>query len=663
MAVSAQAGEQVNRVLLEWERRMGRPLRVLHIGNIANNAYNNAKVQRAFGIDADVVCYEYYHVMGCPEWEDADFDGDVVDPFYPDWWNVDLHGFRRPRWFVQGRLRTCQRYVLARSEGKRFRTRILWRRLRAERWLRCRSTVTAYTLAALLGVIRGDPAVVLAAWRIRLVTWRIRVRVVWTTRKTSSYVRNIAHTAARKTVAAARALVLILRTGDVRTAGLTVFPRRLARIARTPAQHELVTRAFAVAGGEPGATVEARIDAVLQKFMGEDTEAVEEATDALLSAAGNAPMSADIEALAESVLLEYTDAEAAHSASEIVTEILVEDEWALRFHALFPDRTPPLTRVDYETYLPTLPLWEAIFEHYDIVQGYSSDPIIPLLARHPAFTAYEHGTLREIPFEDSARGRICALAYREAPVVFVTNSDVLSSARRLGLTESQLVFLPHAVDSGKLFRFADANASLAPKPGQTPTLFSPSRQDWLANDPNYSKGNDRLLHGLRIALDRGASVRLVLVSWGRDLDASRALIAELALDDVVEWVPPMKKSRLWERYLGAHAVVDQFLTPAIGGVTFEAIALGRRVISALDTVTAAKFFGESPPIFSCESAEEIADAIEEIAADLDDTAGRGDALRRWFSTYHSAERIVELQVGAYARLLATAEPALDDTGN
>src|SRR5688500_18130008 len=99
--------------LLRFERDHGRPLRVLHIGNIANNAYNNAKIQRQQGIDADVICHDYYHVMGSPEWEDADFRGEIADPFYPDWWRVDLNGFSRPTWFAQGNLRTCLHYLLA----------------------------------------------------------------------------------------------------------------------------------------------------------------------------------------------------------------------------------------------------------------------------------------------------------------------------------------------------------------------------------------------------------------------------------------------------------------------------------------------------------------------------------------------------------------------
>src|SRR5947208_15635590 len=82
--------------LRSFERQRGRPLRVLHIGNIANNAYNNAKIQRERNIDADVLSFDYYHIMASPEWEDADFAGKINDDFFPDWWAVDLKGFRRP---------------------------------------------------------------------------------------------------------------------------------------------------------------------------------------------------------------------------------------------------------------------------------------------------------------------------------------------------------------------------------------------------------------------------------------------------------------------------------------------------------------------------------------------------------------------------------------
>ena len=67
---------------LRWQRQMNRPLRVLHLGNIANNAFNNARIQRLYGIDSYVIASENYHIMSSPEWEEARFKGDYGDPFF-----------------------------------------------------------------------------------------------------------------------------------------------------------------------------------------------------------------------------------------------------------------------------------------------------------------------------------------------------------------------------------------------------------------------------------------------------------------------------------------------------------------------------------------------------------------------------------------------------
>ena len=125
----------------EWidgfKQKHGRPARILHIGNIANNAYNNAKLLNALGFDCDVICYDYYHVMSCPEWEDADFEGDAVDNNFPAWEQVELNGFRRPQWFVQGPLQTCIRYLKARRKEHSLRARWLWKKLSFLRWMTC----------------------------------------------------------------------------------------------------------------------------------------------------------------------------------------------------------------------------------------------------------------------------------------------------------------------------------------------------------------------------------------------------------------------------------------------------------------------------------------------------------------------------------------------
>ena len=289
---------------------------------------------------------------------------------------------------------------------------------------------------------------------------------------------------------------------------------------------------------------------------------------------------------------------------------------------------------------------------YDVVQAYSTDPIIPLLCGYRRFAAYEHGTLREIPFEDTARGRICSFAYREAPIVFVTNTDVLPSVRRLGIESARVVRLPHAVDSARLFRFAAEHRHVRAVGGGDVVFYSPSRQDWVDPDPSFAKGNDRFVRALALIRGAGVSFRAVLTDWGRDAAATRDLVADLSLDDVVEWIEPLRKRLLWQQYLSAHAVVDQFITPAMGGVTFEALALGCRVVTALDMETARDFFGAPPPLFSASDTEEIAAALESVARDPLDVAERGPAARRWFEQYHSADRVVDLETRAYERILA-----------
>jgi hypothetical protein len=101
-----------------WREHQGRALRVLHLGNIANNAFNNARIQRQYGIDAYVIAYENYHIMACPEWEEATFEGDTGDPFFPNWAKVDLNGYRRPNWFASGPLGLCCSMVAAEVSGR-----------------------------------------------------------------------------------------------------------------------------------------------------------------------------------------------------------------------------------------------------------------------------------------------------------------------------------------------------------------------------------------------------------------------------------------------------------------------------------------------------------------------------------------------------------------
>jgi glycosyltransferase involved in cell wall biosynthesis len=494
---------------------------VLHIGNIANNAYNNAKIQRRFGIAADVICADYYHVMSCPEWEDADFSGAIVDSVLPDWWAVDLRGFRRPRWFAQGPGRLCRAYLASRG----VRASLFWAALTTARWVFCRQSLGARLLRAV--VLRP-------AWRFLRSAFLLTAATAKTLRKSGQ-----SREKAEPVVGAATAT--------------NAFQERCLRLVEAFDRH-------------------------------------------------------------------------------------------------FPDRADHLGVAEIGAYAGFPEAWSPLLTRYDMIQAYSTDPAIPLVCSVRNFVAYEHGTIRDIPFQDTIEGRICALSYREAPAVFITNSDNIKAADRLGIAADRLFCLPHAFDDTKLQRFAEECGVTIPT-ALPCVFFSPSRQYWTDRDPSFAKGNDVLLRALPLVRKVSSDFRVVLVEWGRDVAAAKRLVDELGCSGLVSWIPMLKKRDLWSQYLRSHAVVDQFVIPALGGVAFEAMALGRRTITALDEAEAAQFFGRTPPLFTCRTVEEVAAAMIQIIADPGDSGGLGAAARRWINQYHSARRIVAIQLAAYRRVL------------
>lgn len=501
--------------LADFRQKKGRPLRVLHIGNIANNAYNNAKIQRERGIDAYVAALDYYHVMATPEWEDADFVDAIADPYFPDWWNVNLRGFRRPKWFVAGPIDLSIRYLSAVVRGRAVAP-IFWRALEFERRFASQPSSTKRIIRRI----------------IREVLPTIPLSQLWR--------------------------------------------ERISRILRAEGRPEDAIR-------------KSRALPIMSKLEADQVHGLPPGTENFID-----------------------------NQMEVWTD-----------HRL-----------------------GGILREFDIVQCYATYTAIPFLINFDPYIAYEHGTLRQIPFENDPEGRLCAASYRAAARVCVTNIDNVPAAKRLGIANDKIVRLPHAFDDKKLLRFAEVNRSIAASPHSEPVFFTPSRQDWIARDPGTSKNNDFILHALKILKDEGRKLRLSAVAWGNDLDASKRLAASLGVDQMVEWVPMMNKKDLWKRYLRSNAVLDQFLAPALGGASFEAMILGRRLISRLDAVQCADFFGEAPPILLASNAEEIATAMRRVLDDPNDTAEDGKIAQAWMQKYHSADRITALQVEAYRHLVA-----------
>jgi glycosyltransferase involved in cell wall biosynthesis len=488
-----------------WRAKQGRPLRVLHLGNIANNAFNNARIQRQYGIDAYVIAYENYHIMACPEWEEATFDGDLGDPFFPDWRKVDLAGYQRPRWFASGPLRLCCEMIEAEVLGKS-EADVLRLKLKTVREADCSQTYRSF--------------LVRQARRLR---------------------------------------------------------RRLTRLS-----------------GELRETADVVLNAVFLK-----------------------PIKSE------------------HNHLRLI------EIWK---KSRTPHRSVPIAR-DFSNYRSRLQDLNGLFRYFDVIQAYSIDGAWPLLAGQP-YIAYEHGTLRAIPFVNDVTGRLAATVFLGANHVFVTNLDCMEAGERLGIPVDRFSPLPHAFDEKRLIEFRHNHREIQPPDDQV-IFFHPARQDWLLADPSMVKGNDRLIRAFARISRTHPSARLVMIAWGRDLDATRDLIKSLGIEEKIQWLDPMRKQDLWRTYLSSHAVLDQFVLPSFGGVTFEALALGCRVITNVDFGAAERFFSKAPPVYSESSETEIYEMLEKIILDRDDLGGVGDAGAEWIKNHHSAKRIVELQLEIY----------------
>jgi glycosyltransferase involved in cell wall biosynthesis len=129
----ARTVNDYTRWLHAFETSRGHKLRVLHIGNIANNGYLVAKFLRRIGIEADVLCYDYYHVMGTPEWEDIPIKHDYGDDFRPRFSGEDIGNYERPRWFVSGPFSLSVKYLLALRGNDQKRCDRLWASLERAR--------------------------------------------------------------------------------------------------------------------------------------------------------------------------------------------------------------------------------------------------------------------------------------------------------------------------------------------------------------------------------------------------------------------------------------------------------------------------------------------------------------------------------------------------
>jgi len=601
-----------------FRQRHARNPRVLHVGNIANNAYLNARILNLAGFDCDVICYDYYHIMGCPEWEDADFRGDVRDHFYPDWDSVDLRGFHRPPWFAQGPLDPCIRYLCARRQGDDKLTRSLWAALeRRRRDARPRRRIVrraAHKAVAILARAKSP----LRRAATSLARAAVALRDPRCGQSLPARARYVARRALFVILTALRALLdrlaATLRLPQAyRRTRCAVFPSRQPAPDR-PAPPILrfvlfPPLAFLIAVRSVGRALRWCLASIEPPRAQTPARTTAPDDDAQPSPFADFPP--DLRDHLHNTIAAFRDA--------------------------FPDRPDHLSPDDLANYLSVLPAWRQLLQHYDAVIAYATDGLFPLLCDTRPYLAFEHGTIRNIPFQNSPQGRLCAAAYRFADVALITNCDNIKAATELKLDNFR--FVPHPVNEQPASADAsrDLRQNICRKIDADFIVFHPSRQHWEPRrHPDWEKGNDILIRGfadfVHTASPRAAAV---FVEWGQKVDDSKRLLQQLGVADRVIWIPPQPNRRMVQYVQAADAVADQFFLGAFGSLTPKALLHRCPVLLRLDEDRHRWCFPDLPPVLNVSTPEEVCLALTRLARDPDYRRRLADDGFAWYQRYHS----------------------------
>jgi len=554
--ISSTSGKEPDRSdSSEWiqsfRERQGRAPRILHVGNIANNAYLNAKILNKAGLDCDVICYDYYHIMGCPEWEDADFDGCIKDQFYPNWRSVNLNGFRKPEWFAQGPLRLCLSYLTARREGKRVKANLLGCLLGIARYLRS-LRITTFTHGLLRNLLHGIQDCCSALFS----RWYPLGRLIY-------------YCALFVCIPFIILSYLFLTT-------VLLPPKTIRRIFRS--LEDVKTEGYSFDGR---------------------------------------------------------------------TKELLRD-----FARVFPDRIDALRKSDLEGYKHHIFLWRKLFSQYDIIQAYSTDVVLPMLANNRPYVGFEHGTLREIPFERTPRGRTTALGYSLARHVLVTNSDCLKNAHILA--NGRVSFVSHPYDEDRdeeVAGFRELREELYQRLNANFLFFFPTRHDWVPDTGYADKANDVFLNAFCTLREDGYEVGMVCCAWGANVPESKDLLQKRGCSEYVYWSDAMGRIRFERTARASHVVIDQFKLGSFGGILFKAMAVGSPVCTYIEEDALRDRYPEIPPVINCRTSDDIVAEMKKIIESPAVLEGMSRASRNWIKKYHSSTETVRTQLSIYRSCL------------
>jgi hypothetical protein len=287
-------------------------------------------------------------------------------------------------------------------------------------------------------------------------------------------------------------------------------------------------------------------------------------------------------------------------------------------------------------------------------------PLWPLrrILGAPPVVAYSTGAdLSELAVERSIVGFVFRRYLRSVDVNWCgPYPSVLENVVRLRLPRIAFMAIPQDLRASEEM---DIDADRHLRRSGPLMFFHGSNLDWGVTDAGphrrSTKGNDRFIRAFAAAVGGGLDARLILVDRGPDRHVARRLLRELAIDDRVEWRPPLSRDDLWRAMIDADVVVDQFDIGALGGIAIEAMSLGAPVLTYVAEAARIEYGADLPPILNGAGESEIRARIAE-AADRRVLHALGRRASAWAIAHHRWDHCLDRFVFCYENLTGRRSP-------
>ncbi len=325
-----------------------------------------------------------------------------------------------------------------------------------------------------------------------------------------------------------------------------------------------------------------------------------------------------------------------------IREYLYYQSLVKKFKDLWPKRKDQLTIKDIIPYISHVRIFKHIFARYDLIQCYSTNAIVALLANKRPYIAFEHGTIRDLPFTNSPEGRLTALSYRLANLVFITNNDNILAAKKLGI--KNFVAIPHPIDD---FWFNKLSKTIKKK-NKKKIIFCPSRHDWQI------KGLDLFIKAIsETAKNTKIPFEVVFIRWGKEWRKSQKLIKKLNISQYVHWEYLLTKRQLIQKMLEADIILDQTILSCMGAISPEGLRAGKPVLLSYNHNINKWAYPTPPPLIKIHSVTDASNALIDLLNHPRRIKIIGQKSILWFNKYHSKKVICKIEIQAYNQLLCS----------